>query len=169
MDGMASFPGFDSVVEPRLQASASRGKHAILRFYMDYPQPEGSYVSHTPQFLTEEPYNVAMTSWSSDDLSSVGLSPNYADPNLVLALTNFITALGQRYDGDNRIAFIQLGLLGFWGEWHTWTGDNSTDFWIPDETRMAVIDAYDIAFDTTQVQMRYIHPYAIRKTGIRLA
>ena len=31
MDGMDSFPGFDSVVEPRVAASASRGKHAILR------------------------------------------------------------------------------------------------------------------------------------------
>ena len=31
MDGMDSFPGLDSVVEPRVAASASRGKHAILR------------------------------------------------------------------------------------------------------------------------------------------
>ena len=93
MDGMASFPGFDSVVEPRVAASASRGKHAILRFYMDYPKPEGSYVSHTPQFLTQAPYSVAMTPWNSADLDAVGLSPDYNDSNLVTALTNFIAAL----------------------------------------------------------------------------
>ena len=50
MTGMDDFL-FDSVVEPRLAASASRGKHSILRFYMDYPRPDfNSYVSHTPQF-----------------------------------------------------------------------------------------------------------------------
>ncbi len=31
MTGMTDFPGFDTVVEPRVAASASRGKHAILR------------------------------------------------------------------------------------------------------------------------------------------
>ena len=31
MTGMAEFPGFDTMVEPRVAASASRGKHAILR------------------------------------------------------------------------------------------------------------------------------------------
>jgi hypothetical protein len=54
MTGMNSFPGFDTVVEPRIAASVSRGKHSILRFYMDYPRPEGSYVSHTPQFLIDD-------------------------------------------------------------------------------------------------------------------
>ena len=168
MDGMASFPGFDSVVEPRVTASASRGKHAILRFYMDYPKPEGSYVSHTPQFLKQAPYNVAMTPWISTDLNAVGSSPDYGDANLVMALTNFIAALGERYDGDPRVGYIQLGLLGFWGEWHTWTGDPATDTWIPDATRMAVIDAYDDAFQTTQVQARYIHWYAVGREGFGL-
>jgi len=33
---------------------------------MDYPQPDiDSYVSHTPQFVKDEPYNVLMTDWSS--------------------------------------------------------------------------------------------------------
>ena len=76
MTGMAYFPGFDTVVDPRIAASASRGKHSILRFYMDYPQPAGSYVSHTPQFLIDD-YNLQMTPWSSVDLNAVGSSPDY--------------------------------------------------------------------------------------------
>ncbi|KAL7494233.1 hypothetical protein ACHAWT_008487 [Skeletonema menzelii] len=161
MTGMNAFPGFDSVVEPRVAASASRGKHSILRFYMDYPQSDvDSYVSHTPQFLKEAPYNVQMTDWSSADLNAVGSSPDYSDSNLINALENFVTALADRYDGDNRIGYIQLGLLGFWGEWHSWTGDSSTESWIPDETKMALIDAFDTAFQTTQVQTRYAHWYA---------
>ncbi len=138
------------------------------QFYMDYPRAEGSYVSHTPQFLMNEPYNLIMTPWSSAALNAVGLSPDYSDPNLVAALESFITELGVRYDSDPRVGYIQLGLLGFWGEWHTWTGDVATDSWIPDATRMAVIDAYDAAFQTTMVQARYIHWYAVGRTGFGL-
>lgn len=160
MTGMDEF-NFESVVEPRLVASASRGKHSILRFYMDYPRPDfNSYVSHTPQFLKEEPYNLQMTDWTSADLNAVGSSPDYTDANLIMALENFVTALGNRYDGDTRIGYIQIGLLGFWGEWHTWTGDPSTDGWIPDSTKMAMIDVFDSAFQTTQLQTRYAHWYA---------
>jgi hypothetical protein len=32
----------------------------------------------------------------------------------VNALVDFVKALGEKYDGDNRIAFLHLGLLGFW-------------------------------------------------------
>lgn len=160
MTGMADFPGFDTVVEPRIAASASRGKHSILRFYMDYPQPAGSYVSHTPQFLIDD-YNLQMTPWSSVDLNAVGSSPDYSDENLKTALNNFVAALGDRYDGDERIGFIQVGLLGFWGEWHTWTEDSATHSWIPDATKMELIDAFDAAFQTTQVQIRYPHWYAV--------
>jgi hypothetical protein len=160
MTGMNSFPGFDTVVEPRIAASASRGKHSILRFYMDYPQPAGSYISHTPQFLIND-YNLQMTPWSSVDLNAVGSSPDYSDENLKTALSNFVAALGNRYDGDPRVGFIQVGLLGFWGEWHTWTENSSTHQWIPDATKMALIDAFDTAFQTTQVQIRYPHWYAV--------
>ena len=160
MTGMTDFPGFDTIVEPRIAATASRGKHSILRFYMDYPQPEGSYVSHTPQFLIDD-YNLQMTPWSSVDLNAVGLSPDYSDENLKTALTNFVAALGNRFDADPRIGFIQVGLLGFWGEWHTWTEDSATHNWIPDTTKMELIDAFDTAFQTTQVQIRYPHWYAV--------
>ena len=134
---------------------------------MDYPRAEGSYVSHTPQFLIDD-YNLVMTPWSSTSLNAVGSSPDYSDPNLVTALENFIAALGAQYDSDPRVGYVQLGLLGFWGEWHTWTGDPATDSWIPDGTRVAVIDAYDAAFPTTQVQARYIHWRAVGREGFGL-
>jgi len=162
MTGMDSFPGFDTVVEPRIAASASRGKHSILRFYMDYPQPTRElYVSHTPPFLKNAPYNLQMTDWTSVDLNAVGSSPDYSDENLKTALNKFVAALGDRYDGDPRVGFIQVGLLGFWGEWHTWTENVTTHSWIPDATKVALIDAFDTAFQTTQVQIRYPHWYAV--------
>ena len=47
------------------------------------------------------------------------------------------------------------------GEWHTWTEDSATHKWIPDTTTMELIDAFDAAFQTTQVQIRYPHWYAV--------
>ncbi|KAL7565621.1 hypothetical protein ACA910_018982 [Epithemia clementina (nom. ined.)] len=168
MDGMNSFPGFDTFIEPKLAASASRGKHVILRFFLDYPQTADKYVSHTPEFLVRD-FGVVMTKWWYDDLQTRGgLSPDYSDPNLILALQNFIAALGQRYDGDTRLGFIQLGLLGFWGEWHTYTGNSTTNNWIPDSTKVAVIDAFDSAFQTTMLQVRYIHSHAVGRPNFGL-
>ena len=65
--------------------------------------------------------------------NGVSVSPDYSDPRLVTALEAFITALGRRYDGDPRIGFITLGLIGFWGEWHTWPYDGWTqpENWMP--------------------------------------
>jgi hypothetical protein len=43
-----------------------------------------------------------------------GFTPDYGSPPLLTTLVQFVEALGSKYDGDNRIAFIHLGLLGFW-------------------------------------------------------
>eukprot|EP01052_Picozoa_sp_SAG31_P004428 SAG31_NODE_183_length_20987_cov_8.711078_12_plen_46_part_00 len=45
------------------------------------------------------------------------MSPNYADLHLIAALESFIAEFGRRYDADPRIGFVQVGLLGYWGEW----------------------------------------------------
>ena len=40
-------------------------------------------------------------------------SPDYQDPNLLRAFEQFIHFFGAKYDGDQRIGFLHLGLLGF--------------------------------------------------------
>jgi hypothetical protein len=52
-------------------------------------------------------------SWYDEFLGG-GHTPDYGHFPLVTALENFVKALGEKYDGDNRIAFLHLGLLGFW-------------------------------------------------------
>ncbi|MEC8425773.1 MAG: DUF4832 domain-containing protein, partial [Myxococcota bacterium] len=81
-----------------------------------------------------------------------GLSPDYSDPALREAMLAFIDALGAAYDGDPRLALIQVGLLGFWGEWHTWPHTE----WFPEsEFQAAVLQAYVAAFEETLLQVRY--------------
>jgi hypothetical protein len=52
-------------------------------------------------------------SWYDEFLGG-GHTPDYGHFPLVNALVDFVKALGEKYDGDNRIAFLHLGLLGFW-------------------------------------------------------
>lgn len=44
--------------------------------------------------------------------------PNYNNSQLILAASNLIHALGVRYANHPNLLFIDVGLVGFWGEWH---------------------------------------------------
>ena len=113
---------------------AAQGKHVVFRVYADYP----SKPSGVPDWLKAE--GVKFTKY--DDHGG-GQSPDYDDPKLVAGLERLIEAMGRRYDGDPRVAFVQLGLLGFWGEWHTYP---RLDLSPGAETERRVIDAYHAAF-----------------------
>ncbi|MBB2911023.1 hypothetical protein FHS43_002288 [Streptosporangium becharense] len=139
-------------LEEQLNAIAARGHQAAFRFYLDYPgKPSG-----IPKFLLDQ----GLLTRPYDDFGNNGqsVSPDYDDPNLTTALDRFIAALGRRYDGDPRVGFVQLGLLGFWGEWHTWphNGDPGTENWFASQAQqLRVLNAYDEAFDETRLMVRY--------------
>jgi len=166
MDGPNSFT-FETGIEPQLQSISSRGHQAVFRVYLDYP----TRTSGIPQFLLDEGLKVHQYTVFGNSLRSTdSVSPDYDDPRLVQALENFIAALGIRYDGDPRIGFIELGLIGFWGEWHTWPMDGNdhetavykarpdpkVENWMPsDLTLERIIKAYTTAFTKTRLLMRY--------------
>ena len=62
-----------------------------------------------------------------------------------------------RYDQNPRIAFIQLGLLGFWGEWHTWP---RPALYAKPATERRIIDAYHRAFPNKILMARYARGHA---------
>lgn len=152
MSSMTNFDGLDMHLEPKLSDSASRHKHAILRVILDYPELQ----TMVPQFLIDG--GLTMTDYT-DHSNEIGQSqsPDYSDPNLIAALEAFIAEFGRRYDGDARIGFIQVGLLGFWGEWHTFPHSD----WLPASTKDTIVSAFDAAFDQTQLQVRVPWPSAV--------
>ena len=46
------------------------------------------------------------------------ISPRFDDPIFMREHKRFIEALAKRYDGDPRIAGLDIGSYGHWGEWH---------------------------------------------------
>jgi len=94
-----------TILDDLLAGTASRRKHSVISFYIDWP---GNSL-RLPDYLME---TVELVLYDND----TRLSPYYGDPILLNALQQFITAFGNRYDGDTRIYQIHMGLLGFWGE-----------------------------------------------------
>lgn len=127
---------------------AAAGKHIIFRVYVDYPSKK----SGLPDWLREA--GVKETAYTE---YGGGQSPDYNDPRLLTAMERLIAALGKRYNQHPRIAFIQLGLLGFWGEWHTYP---QTKLYASPETERRVIDAYRTAFPNKRLMVRYARGYA---------
>ena len=129
---------------------ASRRHQAVFRIWMEYPgRDEG-----IPAFLVEA--GMKVTEWLNTNTAPFPptkvRTPDYNDPKLRAALQSFIAAFGQRYDGDPRIGFITAGLLGTWGEWHTYP---RSDLMASKEVQADVMDAFERAFKTTPVLLRY--------------
>jgi hypothetical protein len=133
-----------SALEKNLNAIAARGNQAVFRIYLDYPnEPYG-----VPSFLSEVPKKSYTAVQNGTKATSY--SPDYDHPDLQKAVLSFIAALGKRYDKDPRIGFITAGILGFWGEWHTYPHN-----YMPKAAFMnQLLDAYEQAFAHTLILAR---------------
>ena len=127
----------------------ARGARIVLRVICDYPQTGAEHMD-IPQWLYDETngdgtrYNIPY---------GQGFSPNYENKTFIEAHKRLIEALGKKYDGDDGIAYIELGSLGHYGEWHTYEGGSIKPF-----PKKAVTDQYAKpyidAFKQTKLLMR---------------
>jgi Domain of unknown function (DUF4832) len=138
-------------LEARLSSIADRGYQAAFRVYLDYPQSAygvPAFLSHVPKQLYTDHGN------GTGNPNNTSYSPDYTHVDLRRAIVNFIKAFGEKYDKDPRIGFITAGLLGFWGEWHTYTGSGPSVASIPETLMGDVLDAYKLAFPSKMILAR---------------
>jgi hypothetical protein len=137
-------------LDAMLDDIASRGHQAVVRVFLEYPGKEGVI----PDFLLKD--GLAVTTWRYDASKplrdTVVHTPNYEDRRLRDSLKTFIAAFGKKYDGDPRLGFVTAGLLGIWGEWHTYP---KHELFASKDVQRGVMDAYEKAFRTTPVLLRY--------------
>jgi len=136
--------------ERKLVAAAQRGCQFIARFYLEWPGRQ----TGVPRFLLDA--GVQLRTWTNTNTQpgppAVEHTPDYEDQRVRAALTSFIKAFGARYDGDPRLGFVELGLLGKWGEWH----DHPNNRWFASKVvQREVMDAYEAAFKRTKLLVRY--------------
>lgn len=137
-------------LEDLLNDIASRGNQAVVRIFMEYPgKKEG-----IPQYLIDRGLKVHryMNTNTAPFPPTEVATPDYENKDLRAALKDFIAAWGAKYDGDPRLAYITAGLLGTWGEWHTYPRN---ELWASFDVQSEVLDAYEQAFQQTPVLLRY--------------
>ncbi|SDW85045.1 DUF4832 domain-containing protein [Paenibacillus sp. CF384] len=93
------------------------------------------------------------TQWLSDSLKA--------------RLVAFIGKLGQAWDNDPRVAFVELGLYGNWGEHHIYPNKfpDGTHI-IPPSFQKALGDAYTAAFRNKKMLVRYTDTFTAYNFGI---
>lgn len=117
---------------------ALNGRRVGFRISMAYPH---SGEVDIPQWLVDE--GVALDPYEIDGME--GLAPDWDDPNLLAAHHDLILAIGDRYDSDPRVAWIDIGSYGFWGEWHVWRNEELA---ATQATKQAILEDYFDAFPT---------------------
>ena len=132
-----------------LNEAAGRGHQAVFRVFLEWPGREGAI----PAFLVQDGLKVFKFNDSSAQPALDNQTPDYGNPKLRAVLMRFIAALGRRYDGDPRVGFITAGLLGGWGEWHGMAP--RYELFAGKDLQAAVMDAYEAAFATTRILLRY--------------
>ncbi len=149
-DLMTGARSFDwQPLEKLLDGIASRGNQSVFRVWIEYPGQK----SGLPQFLRD--LGVKVTDWHNKEEQPPAdqfHSPDYENEHLITAIERYIAAFGKRYDGDARIGYITAGLLGSWGEWHTYPRE---DLFASVKTQQRVLTAYAKAFKKTPVLLRY--------------
>ena len=79
--------------------------------------------------------------------------PVWNDEVFLAAHDKFIKALAEKYDGDPRILYIDIGSYGNWGEWHCWRlgkdGVSNRDYGADDETKWRIMRMYIERFRKT--------------------
>ncbi len=129
------------------------GVRLILRLVPDTPTEERHM--DIPQWLYDAMDGAG--TWYDGDYGQ-GFSPDYENEAFRQAHRALIAALGERYADDPQVAFIELGSLGHWGEWHVDMGAGIAPFPTQEITDGYVQD-YLAVFSPDRLLLR--RPYAI--------
>jgi len=132
-----------SKVENFFNDTKARGNQSIIRIYSEYP---GRGLS-IPSFLTAQGVQVNELPYDG----STTWTPDYENTVFLNALRGTISKFGELYDGDPRIGFLELGLLGVWGEWHNF---ETPSYAASPNTQNEVMNAFEAAFQTTKLLVR---------------
>ena len=164
----------------RIMCVLPQGTDYYVRLF-DYGNKEGSMESRISAFLNNGEGHFDIPEWLIDEgvrmipytiegcKGGTALAPNFNDPKFLNAHRKFIAALGARYDNDPRIAWIDIGTYGFWGEWHWLYGGRHVSLEATRETKKAILEHYFEAFPNTPKVItfddKFGHRYVVEHGG----
>jgi hypothetical protein len=149
-----------------IENSEEDGVEKILdycnRQWMDLPRRN---VKVIPRVYLEWPYSKQNSENSRDTVTTIWGDTRYVDrfwpadmqqgdyssEKFIKRLVNLILKMGQAWDNDPRVAYIEMGLIGWWGEQHT--------PYISDEQQNLIGDAFTSAFKTKLIMVRQVKDF----------
>lgn len=145
-EGVYDFSGIYE--ENQLEKWKSMGKKAVMRLICDKPGEEVHM--DIPDWLYDKTKGDG--DWY-DTSYGKGYAPDYGNEAFIAAHEKLLKAMAQEFGEDNFIAYIQLGSIGHWGEWHVKYGDGIRR--LPSEEVCALyVTHYREAFPDTRLLMR---------------
>ncbi|MCX7818410.1 MAG: DUF5010 C-terminal domain-containing protein [Kiritimatiellae bacterium] len=150
-----------SLIEQHLQQAANAGRRFAFRVMIlsEYEgdvdndgQPDGKLGA--PSYIESAGLGRRMPS-TKPECDGIFV-PHWNDPAFLAHVEALVRALGTRFDGDPRLAYVDIGIYGHWGEWHMSglgfatlpAALNATP-----ETRARLVDIFAAAFPTTRLLM----------------
>lgn len=132
---------------------------------------------------TDHPDDLNGWHWPSDFPREVRSDDNdtpstggYFDPTFQDRIKKLIAKLGEAWDNDPRVAYVEMGIIGEWGEHHD---PNITTYWQPHSQSYHVAnrtwipgieevlgDAFKAAFKNKKVMVRYAYEFEDYDFGI---
>lgn len=153
----------------------------IPRIFIIWMEPwHGGYAKNT---YVSTPDDLNGWHWPSD-IPGQTYSPNitipitggYFDPNFQYRLKKLVEKAGQAWDNDPRVAYVEMGIIGEWGEHHD---PSITTYWKPHDQEQHVAnrtwipgvektlgDAFTAAFKNKKVMVRYAYEFKDYDFGI---
>jgi hypothetical protein len=160
-----------AAVEPIIAKSGTAGRHLILRVYAQWNGDEKKFEDlPAPSWLFDQqkvPFIIGRHEKTGEPRSAI----DFNDPNFIREVKELSVALGAAYDNDPRVYAIQIGMLGYFGEWHTnaFRRDEKdvTGFKFSEESATGIMDAFEISFKNKHLMGRYPweKPFLSREIG----
>lgn len=164
----------------RIMCVLPQGTDYYVRLF-DYGNKEGTIEDRIYTFLINGKGHFDIPEWLLDEgvgmipytiegcKGGMALAPDFSDPKFLEAHRDFIMALGARYDNDPRVAWIDIGTYGFWGEWHWLYRGNHEALEITEETKETILEHYYEAFPNTPKVITFddifAHRYVVKHGG----
>jgi hypothetical protein len=139
--GKIDYVFLDGVLAETRQA----GQRLAFRVMCCSTRPGSPY---HPAWLADVGGRILLCDYSNTNELAV---PDLDDPVVLERHLDFIKRLGARYDGHPDIDHVDLGTVGWWGEWHM--SSSKTGRMPTVENRRKIIDAYVAAFRKTPLLM----------------